>query len=98
MPEALAQSTATLTYLLGQEWSMGNGQCPACNGMRPGRWAPHPCCPTTEHEGHYADCILAASLKEQGEAPQFRTAPDFRIKPTTKTAWPRGAWSSGTSK
>ncbi len=56
----------TISFLRKREWKMGNGQCDDCLGNEPGAWAPHPCVPTKEHEGHELDCPVAMSLEELG--------------------------------
>jgi len=63
----------TVAFLRKKEWSMGNGQCNECCGNEPGKWAPHPCVPTKEHEGHYPPCPLAEALKELEESVIYRT-------------------------
>ena len=55
-----------LDYLQSQEWSMGNGQCPECQGVSES-WFGHPCHTTSETIGHKKECALAVSLKELGE-------------------------------
>jgi len=52
--------TTSLKYLLRQEWSMGNGQCPECCGSKPdmGWW--------TETVGHKPGCELAKAIESAG--------------------------------
>ncbi len=53
-------------YLRSREWSMGNGQCPECQGLKPGRtWLGHPSVPTPDYLGHELKCRLAAGLEEE---------------------------------
>lgn len=42
------------------EWSMGNGQCPCCNGSSPhlGWW--------TDTVGHRKECVLAKTMEAAG--------------------------------
>lgn len=54
-------------FLRGKEWTMGNGQCHSCTGMKPGLWYPHPCCTSPDQEGHKVGCTLAAALESLGE-------------------------------
>lgn len=65
-------------YLRAREWTMGNGQCHDCCGLKPGAWFgrlhPHPSAPTKEHEGHYRKCKLAAALESLGEDVVYRSA------------------------
>lgn len=69
-----------IAFLRRDEWTMGNGQCPTCQGLAPGRWAkrpnakgvfairpPHPCAPTPGYEGHKPGCTLAGALEALGE-------------------------------
>lgn len=45
------------------EWSMGNGQCPACEGHNPnGGW-------WTDMVGHRGKCPLAELMQEAGRNP-----------------------------
>jgi hypothetical protein len=60
--------SATVKYLRKKEWSMGNGQCPECEGV-PATWFGQPAHLTPETIGHRADCKLAAALVEAGETP-----------------------------
>lgn len=53
-------------YLRSVEWSMGNGQCPACRGVHPG-WFGHPLYLTPGKIGHKLDCEIAAALLGSGE-------------------------------
>jgi len=59
-----------LEYLLKQEYSMGNGQCPECYGV-PESWFPHPLYCTPDTLGHKPDCKLALSILELGGNPLF---------------------------
>jgi hypothetical protein len=61
-----------IDWIMGLEWSMGNGQCPTCHGNQPDRWAPHPCVPTKAHEGHKRECGLAEALRAFGIEPKYR--------------------------
>lgn len=67
-------------YIRAHEWAMGNGQCPECCGLQPGRWAsrslrpPHPCAPTPAYEGHKPGCVVARALEDAGEAVTYKTA------------------------
>lgn len=63
-------------YLRSKEWNMGNGQCDECEGCRPGHWAPHPCVPTMDHEGHEKGCMFAKTLEALGERPIYKIAKD----------------------
>ena len=52
-----------LSYLVAQEWSMGNGQCPSCQGICPGeKFARY----AHSAKGHTAECPLAGSIDELG--------------------------------
>lgn len=57
-----------LDYLLKQEWSMGNGQCPECCGV-PESWHGHSLYTTSDEIGHELDCELAESIKDLGGNP-----------------------------
>lgn len=57
-----------LLYLLKEEWSMGNGQCPACHQI-PRIWRGHP----SYLVGHKADCGLAAAITELGGEPCMKS-------------------------
>ena len=57
-----------LPNLLRHEWSMGNGQCPECNGV-PQSWLGHPCHPTQATIGHKANCPMARAIKQLGAEP-----------------------------
>lgn len=63
-------SDKTLKYLLKKEWSMGNGQCPECEGV-PESWFPHPLCKTSSKLGHTRRCSLALAIKASGGTPLF---------------------------
>lgn len=63
----------TIKFLRKDEWSMGNGQCHECCGNEPGKWYPHPCVPSPQHEGHAPNCDLAKALLELGQDVIFRT-------------------------
>ncbi|MBW2178752.1 MAG: hypothetical protein JRG81_00020 [Deltaproteobacteria bacterium] len=60
-----------LKYLQSLEFSMGNGQCPECNGASKS-WHGHPCYPGPETIGHEADCPLAAAIQSSGGAVVFK--------------------------
>ena len=64
---------SALEFLLKDEWTMGNGQCPDCCGNKPGAWAPHPCVPDKTYEGHRSDCQRALSIIELGGKVIFAT-------------------------
>ena len=51
------------------EWSMGNGQCPACYGLGP-VFDGHP---ANEPTGHELDCELAILMDKAGEYPLFKS-------------------------
>ena len=55
-------------YLKKREWSMGNGQCPDCEGV-PASWHGHPLHMKAGSIGHKKGCALAAALRELGETP-----------------------------
>lgn len=57
----------TVKFLRGLEWSLGNGQCPECEGV-PESWHGHPMHETADTIGHEKDCPIATSLIELGEA------------------------------
>jgi len=65
-----APPCSALKYLLAKEWSMGNGQCPECEGVHEG-WFPHPLHATADTLGHKNSCKLAASIAELGGTPLF---------------------------
>ena len=53
-----------VAFLLSIEWSMGNGQCPACYGPHPSRkknWFP------PDEVGHKRNCPLARALIGLGQ-------------------------------
>ena len=58
-------------YLKKREWSMGNGQCPDCEGV-PASWHGHPLHMKTDSIGHEAGCKLAAALRELGQKPLMK--------------------------
>ena len=58
-------------YLRKREWSMGNGQCPDCEGV-PASWHGHPLHIKTGSIGHKPGCKLAAALRELGEKPLMK--------------------------
>lgn len=57
-----------LEYLKKLEWSMGNGQCPDCEGVPP-RWHGHPLYLTADRIGHKCGCPMAQALTYLGETP-----------------------------
>jgi hypothetical protein len=59
-----------LAYLQNKEWSMGNGQCPECEGVHSG-WYGHPLHKTAATIGHKPECLLATGIKELGGTPIF---------------------------
>lgn len=78
----------SIEWLRGIEWSVGNGQCPQCHGLAPGKWArsakpkgvfalrkPNPHAPDSSYEGHLLGCPLARTLEWMGEKTVRRTAP-----------------------
>jgi hypothetical protein len=46
-----------------QEWSMGNGQCPICEGLKPNIFRRY----TLRSHGHEKTCLLANALEKSGE-------------------------------
>lgn len=58
------------SYLRKREWSMGNGQCPDCEGAHEG-WYGHPCYQKKDSVGHKPDCPLAKALADIGESPLY---------------------------
>ena len=50
-----------------KEWSMGNGQCPECQGLPPS-WHGHPCALTSNKIGHKPDCLVALTIEAFGGA------------------------------
>ena len=58
-------------YLRKREWSMGNGQCPDCEGV-PESWHGHPCHMKAASIGHKDKCSLAAALTSLGEKPLMK--------------------------
>jgi len=52
-------------YLRSKEWSMGNGQCPECNGLDPDHYGTGGWIRKSEF-GHTTNCPLGLSLKEIG--------------------------------
>jgi hypothetical protein len=71
-----------VAYLIKKQWSMGNGQCPECQGMQPGGWyrppeSLRPCspfAPTPEHEGHERGCELAEAIESADWPVKYRSA------------------------
>lgn len=63
----------TVKYLREREWDFGHGQCGECWGTKPGAWAPHPCVPTKDYEGHKKNCTFAKCLEELGQKVIFKT-------------------------
>lgn len=61
----------TINYLKKREWSMGNGQCPDCEGVPPS-WHGHSLHMDAGSIGHEPDCPLAASLRELGVTPLMK--------------------------
>jgi len=61
----------TQKYLLDKEWSMGNGQCLECSGLRVGYWSNFKIW-TSVDEGHQCNCRFAAVMKEAGLTPIFK--------------------------
>lgn len=61
----------TIDYLKKLEWSIGNGQCPECNGV-PESWHGHPLHMTADSIGHDRKCQLAEALLECGEKPMMK--------------------------
>lgn len=78
---------SALDYLLKQEWSMGNGQCPECCGV-PESWHGHPLHMTPDTIGHQKKCKLAASIKELGGTPLM--IGDFKSTKVFKYEWGEG--------
>jgi hypothetical protein len=58
-------------YLKKREWSMGNDQCPDCEGVPPS-WYRHPLHMTAASIGHEAGCTLAVALRSLGEKPLMK--------------------------
>ena len=56
-----------LDYLLKREWSVGNGQCPACFGMNPVFLSYH----EPSEIGHKPGCGHAAAIKALGGNPMM---------------------------
>ena len=63
--------TKVQKYLLEQEWSMGNGQCPDCCG-NPESWLGHPLFLTSEKLGHEKNCPLAEAMVSAGLKPLYQ--------------------------
>ena len=59
-------SEATKKYLLKKEWSMGNGQCDECCGLKPGFGAGSAMPASPDETGHYTKCKFAKMMKELG--------------------------------
>ncbi len=62
-----------LAYLQREEWTMGNGQCHECCGLKPAVFLGHPNAPTEDYLGHDKDCQHAAALADLGDTPLYRT-------------------------
>ena len=63
--------TKVQKYLLEQEWSMGNGQCPDCCGNTES-WLGHPLFLTSEKLGHEKNCPLAEAMVSAGLKPLYQ--------------------------
>ena len=59
--------SAASKLLKQDEWSAGNGQCPACFGLSPAWFNPPYCRYTPEEIGHQKTCGLAQAMQEGGE-------------------------------
>ena len=55
-------------YLVKEEWSRGNGQCPVCGGLHPD-WNEWGVNVPFEKIGHEKDCLLVLAMKEAGMNP-----------------------------
>ena len=59
----------------GFEWSMGNGQCPACEGCGPA-FKGHP---AVDELGHEQDCELADLMDRAGDYPLMKASKEMCI-------------------
>ena len=59
-------SEATKLHLTKKEWSMGNGQCYECCGLKPGFGAGSASPATADETGHKRKCWHAKMLVELG--------------------------------
>jgi len=59
-------SEATKLYLTKKEWTMGNGQCYECCGLKPGFGAGSASPATADETGHTKKCKFAKMLVELG--------------------------------
>jgi len=56
--------SSRIEYLIEKEWSLGNGQCPACYGVSESLYG-HPCYTDPNNIGHEFDCSIAAALSSE---------------------------------